>query len=128
MKSEKTTIQKRYKNLISQKRFEFPEKGKPLNIPYTHGVYIIYKGKKVLHVGRTHRGKKGLHQRICNHLYGSSSFTKEHLKGVGKKLRKGYTYQHLEVKSDRQRALLEAYAVGTLCPVHLGLGNQTNPS
>jgi hypothetical protein len=123
MKSEKTTIQKLYKNLTSQKRFAFPEKGKPLNVPCTHGVYIIRKGNKALHVGRTHRGKKGLHQRLSNHLHGASSFAIKSLGGVGEKLRKDYTYQYLEVKSDRQRALLEAYAVGTLCPVHLGLGN-----
>ena len=78
----------------------------------------------MLHVGRTHRGKKGLHQRLCNHLYGASSFTVEYLKGVGKKLRKDHTYQYLEVKCDRQRALLEAYATGIECPEYLGLGKK----
>jgi len=124
MKSEKTEIQNLHKNLISQNRSKFPEKGKPLNVPCTHGVYIIRKGNKVLHVGRTHRGKKGLHQRLSNHLHGASSFAVEYLKSMGEKLRKGHTYQYLEVKGDRQRALLEAYAVGTLCPVHLGLGKK----
>ena len=123
MRSEKTIVQTLFDNLINKQKYLFPERGKPSNIPHTHGVYIIQKGNEVLHIGRTHRGKKGLHQRLCNHLYGASSFTKEYLDGDGKELRKGYTYQYLEVKEDRHRALLEAYAVGTLCPKHLGLGN-----
>lgn len=124
MKSEKTTIQQLFKNLIAQEKFAFPERGRPLNVPQTHGVYIIRKGSTVLHVGRTHRGRNGLRQRLCNHLYGASSFTLEYLGGAGEKLRKGHTYQYLEVKNDKRRALLEAYAIGTLCPEHLGLGKR----
>jgi hypothetical protein len=86
-------------------------------------VYIIYKEEVVLHTGRTLRGKDGLQQRLKNHLHGSSSFTVEYLKGKGATLREGgYTYQYLELGDSRKRALLEAYAIGTLCPEHLGLG------
>jgi hypothetical protein len=48
----------------------------------------------------------------------------KHLKGVGKKLREGHTYQYLKVRKRRQRALLEAYATGTLCPEYLGVGKK----
>ncbi len=86
-------------------------------------MYIIRKGETVLHVGRTLRGQDGLHQRLKNHLHGSSSFTREYLKGKGATLREsGYVYQFLELEDSRKRALLEAYAIGTLCPEHLGLG------
>jgi hypothetical protein len=60
-----------------------------------------------------------------NHLQGSSSFTNDYLKGKGAPLREeGYTYQYLELEDPRKRALLEAYAIGTLCPKHIGLGKQ----
>ena len=40
-----------------------------------HGVYIIYSPNgRVTHVGRTVRGKRGLRQRLNNHLHGASSF------------------------------------------------------
>jgi hypothetical protein len=86
-------------------------------------VYIIRKEETVLHVGRTLRGRDGIHQRLKNHLHGSSSFTNEYLKGNGAILREdACTYQYLELEDPRKRALLEALAVGTLCPKHIGLG------
>ena len=121
-KSEKAIIEQLFKKLLAQEIWAFPERGGPLSIPCKHGVYIIRKGKSVLHVGRTLRGKNGLRQRLSNHLHGQSSFTIKYFKGVGRKLRKGHNYQYLEVRSSRQRALLENYAVGSLCPKHLGLG------
>jgi hypothetical protein len=42
---------------------------------------------KVLHVGRTPRGKKGLRQRLNNHLHAGSSFTLKYLDGHGARLR-----------------------------------------
>jgi hypothetical protein len=86
-------------------------------------VYIIYKEGVALHVGRTPRGKGGLRQRLKNHLHGSSTFTVKYMQGKGATLREGgYTYQYLELEDSRKRALLEAYAIGTLCPEYLGLG------
>ena len=122
MTTDRRVVKRLFKELCAQPRLLFPEERRPLNAPYKHGVYFIRKGQKVLHVGRTARAKGGLHQRLSNHLHGSSSFTNEFLDGAGKKLRHGYTYQYLEVKDRRHRALLEAYAIGTLCPAHLGLG------
>ena len=123
MKSKQIEVQKLFKNLCDQTLQPFPKKREPLNAPTTHGVYVIRKGSKVAHVGRTLRGKHGLHQRLSNHLQGASSFTQNYLNGSGSKLREGYTFQHLEVKGPRLRALVEAYAIGILCPEHLGLGD-----
>lgn len=124
MISESQKIKDLFTELCEQSGLSFPQHRKALNAPSQPGVYIICKGKTVLHVGRTLRGKGGLHQRLKNHLHGSSSFTNNHLKGKGDILRKnGYTYQYLKVKSPRLRALLEAYSVGHLCPKHIGLGD-----
>jgi hypothetical protein len=116
-------IENLFRKLCDQPRRSFPQEHQRLDAPLRHGVYIIRKGEAVLHVGRTLRAKDGLHQRLTNHLHGSSSFTEEYLKGHGEILRgTQYTFQYLEVPDQRKRALLEAYAVGQLCPVHLGLG------
>ena len=83
----------------------------------------IREEEVVLHVGRTQRGKNGLRQRINNHLHGASSFHIEYLKPKRINLRSAqYTYQYLELADARKRALLESYAVGTLCPKHIGTG------
>ena len=102
----------------------FPPPGSRLDASIEHGVYIIYSPpptRKVVHVGRTYRGSKGLRQRLKNHLHGSSSFTKEYLNGHGRKLRRGYSFRYLIERSARRRALLEAYASRCLCPAHLGV-------
>jgi len=122
MTPENALIKKLFNDLCAKPITTFPKEREPLEAPCSHGVYIIRKDDKVLHVGRTHRAKNGLRQRLYNHLYGQSSFTEKHLHGSGKEMRKGYTYQYLEVSDPRHRALLEAYAVGILCPEHLGLG------
>ncbi len=123
MNHEGQIVKKLFGRLCKQERLSFPEKYQPLNAPSKMGVYIIRKNKTILHVGRTHSGKKGIHQRLRDHLYGSSSFTKKYLHGNGTTLReKGYTYQYLELDDSRKRALLEHYAIGTLCPEHLGTG------
>jgi len=119
---EKRVVQKLFKKLCAQSQCTFPQHRQLLNAPKEPGVYVIRKGRVVLHVGRTPRGKGGLHQRLKNHLHGSSSFTREYLNGMGANLRTGHTYQYLLVRNPRQRALLEAYAVATLCPKHIGVG------
>jgi hypothetical protein len=60
---------------------------------------------------------------LKDHLHGNSSFTNEYLKGDGSILRRGYMYKYLIILDPRERALVEALAVGTLCPLHLGLGD-----
>jgi hypothetical protein len=111
-----------FRKLINADRCTFPPQETWEKIPNKQGVYIIYapRIKKVVHVGRTYRGKAGLRQRLKNHLHGSSSFTVEYLKREGKKLRSGYTFRYLRLRPWRRRALLEAYATGSLCLAHIG--------
>jgi hypothetical protein len=126
MISESRRVEKLFDELKRRRRSFFPQKGRSLNAPSEHGVYIIRDGNTVLHVGRTLYGKKGLKQRLMNHLQGSSSFTNGYLRGRGARLRKGgYTYQYLEVEDRRLRALLEAYAIWRLCPEYLGVGERS---
>ena len=123
MSLEAREIDDLFELLSSQPKRHFPLQGQPLDASTMHGVYIIYRGDTVLHVGRTYRGKKGLHQRLYNHLHGSSSFTNDYLNGEGSILRKAeYSYQYLVLEDARKRALLEAYATGKLCPEHIGVG------
>lgn len=90
-------------------------------VPMIHGVYIIHRiNGTVLHVGRTYRAKKGLKQRLNNHLKGVSSFMKRYNKISVNSLKKCY-FRFIPVKNDRMRALLELYAAAMLCPKYLGL-------
>jgi hypothetical protein len=123
MKKESQIVKMLFDKLCVQPKRSFPRFREPLDAPPKPGVYVIHKNETVLHVGRTLRGRNGIQQRLKNHLHGSSSFTNEYLKGKGSTLREdGYTYQYLVLEDPRKRALLEAYAVGTLCPEHIGLG------
>lgn len=103
----------------------FPKAGARLDAPNEQGVYVIYsRTGKVLHVGRTYRGTNGLRQRLNNHLHAASSFTQSYLNGHGARLRSGYKFKFLTVPKPRQRALLEALAIGLLCPAHLGVSER----
>jgi hypothetical protein len=120
---EQRTVRKRFDTLINATPHSFPKKGERLDAPKKPGVYVIYDPKgKVVHVGTTPRAKNGIHQRLGNHLNGPSSFKRDYLGGDGSKLRTGYSYRCLPVNDPRRRALLEAYAIGCLCPKHLGVG------
>lgn len=118
--------QKKIRNLFAllknAEHHLFPPK-KGVDAPEKQGVYLILspKSKKVLHVGSTYRGAKGLRQRLNNHIYGGSSFTARYLDHKGSRLRGRYWFSYLEVRSPRHRALLEAHAAGMLCPAHIGL-------
>jgi excinuclease UvrABC nuclease subunit len=119
--SERSHLSRLYKKLVGFERRSFPGPKKKINAPDRQGVYLIRSPSgKVLHVGRTYRGKRGLAQRLKNHLHGSSSFVKECFDSKGSKLRRGYTFQFVEVEHPRLRALLEAYTTGQLCPKHIG--------
>ncbi|HYN81831.1 MAG TPA: GIY-YIG nuclease family protein [Gemmatimonadaceae bacterium] len=123
MPFEPPKIRKLFQSLRGASRFAFPRRRERIQAPDKHGVYIIFSPRgAVLHVGRTLRGKRGLRQRLKNHLHGSSSFTIQYLKGKGSRLRSGYEFSFIEISDARTRALLEAYAVGRLCPKHLGVG------
>jgi hypothetical protein len=123
MAKELEKIQRLYKTLLEVENYKFPNSGKKLEAPTDQGVYVIYDpNDKVLHVGKTSKAKKGLRQRLQNHLQGQSSFTQKHLRGSGKKLRGKYTFKYVKVDDPRLRTLLEAYALSHLCPIHLGVG------
>src|SRR5262249_28862599 len=120
---ERREILRLFRELCRQSRHKFPLQRVKLDAPYALGVYVIYDPTdRVVHVGRTPRAKGGLHKRLYDHLSGASSFTNEYLNGDGSQLRGAYSYQYLEVADARKRALLEALAIGCLCPAHLGLG------
>lgn len=121
--TEGKRVAKLFAQLEAAEVREFPLAKGHVEAPRTHGVYIIRDARRrVSHVGRTLRGSGGLHRRLRNHLAGKSSFVKIHLKGHASKLREGFTYQYLEIKDERQRALVEHFATAVLCPLHLGLG------
>jgi hypothetical protein len=101
----------------------FPFPRKKLYASTQKGVYVIYSPTNVVvHVGSTPWARKGIAQRLRDHMAGNSSFTINYLKGAGHKLRGKYKYRCLVVPSGRQRALLEAFAIGHLCPRHIGHG------
>ncbi len=101
----------------------FPALGEKLVAPKRQGVYVIYSPRgKAVHVGRTPRAKGGIKQRLGNHMNSSSPFTKKYLKGGGSKLRGRYKFRCMVVGNRRRHAFLEAYAIGHLCPAHIGLG------
>ena len=122
IKPREKIVESDFRKLIGQRCKPFPKVGFVDDVPDKQGVYVIYSPRngRVVHVGRTYRGKKGLRQRLRNHLQGASSFTKEFLKGDGSRLRRGYEFQYLTLSPWRRRALLEFYATGILCPLHLG--------
>lgn len=75
MNIENQEVKKLFNELCAQPKRSFPQYRQPLEAPSKPGVYIIRKEETVLHVGRTLRGRDGFHQRLKNHLHGSSSFT-----------------------------------------------------
>jgi hypothetical protein len=125
MTLEAKVIVELFGKLCAANRLPFPVRGSKLVAPNGHGVYIIYSPDgHVMHVGRTVRGKEGLFQRLNNHLQGKSSFTRKQFNRVGALLCGTHSYAFLEVADSRTRCLLESYAIGCLCPIHLGLGDK----
>ena len=123
MMGERQEIIMLFESLLQQPKHIFPKLQHSLDVSVKHGVYIISRDEDVLHVGRTIRAKGGLQQRLKNHLQGKSSFARAYLSGDGNQLRrKGFAYQYLEVPDPRKRTLLEALAIGKLCPKHIGVG------
>jgi hypothetical protein len=73
--------------------------------------------------GRDARARRGIRQRLFDHLQGRSAFTKRRFKYRGYMLRSGYKFRYLIVENPRDRALLEPYAIGCLCPAFIGYGD-----
>jgi hypothetical protein len=120
---ESKEIQQTFSKLECAPLMKFPDPRGRLEAPNERGVYIIYSPQdEVLHVGSTPTGKGGLAQRLRDHLNGKSSFTRAQFEGNGSVLREGYRYRYLVVSNGRQRALVEALGIGSLCPEHIGCG------
>jgi GIY-YIG catalytic domain-containing protein len=104
-----------FRKLKRAERQSFPKQGGMTDVPDEPGVYIVYspRSRRVFYVGKTARAT--LRKRFESHLYGRS----EH---HGSKWRNGYEFRCLPVRSARHRTLLEAYAIGCLCPKYLGTG------
>ena len=130
MKNENRHIEELFKRLIRDTIFHFPKDGstRDVGVPSKPGVYVIYSPTDttdtIVHVGRTQRARGGLRQRLDEHLHGQSSFTDKYLRGKGSELRSGYKFRYLVVDNPRERGLLEALAIGKLCPEHFGLGEK----
>jgi hypothetical protein len=123
MNRDRETVTALFGKLRRAQRRRFPKLREKLDAPTGLGVYVIFDPKgSVAHVGRTPRAAGGIAQRLRNHMAGASSFTNKKLKGKGFKLRGKYEFSCIEVKNERHRALLEAYAIGVLCPKHIGTG------
>lgn len=112
-----------FKELLHAEERIFPELREMLDAPKEQGVYVIFGPRgRVVHVGRTPRAKDGIHQRLKNHMSGLSSFTYNYLEDDGNWLRGRYKYKFIVVRNKYIRAYLEAYAIGKLCPAHIGVG------
>ena len=133
MKHELKAVKALFAKLKRAQLQTFPEHRQKLDTPVRRGVYVIYspRGQKAFHVGSTPTARGGIKQRLrgyMGHKTGKraySSFVKYYppLGGAGSKLRGKYRFGYLEVDCARQRTLLEAYAIGHLCPAHLGVGD-----
>ncbi|WP_339143167.1 hypothetical protein [Croceitalea sp. MTPC5] len=115
-------IKELHRSLICSELYTFPKKGK-VNVSSKHGVYVIYsQTDQVLHVGMTPSGKKGLNQRLYNHISKTGVFYREYLKPNDICLRGRGKYRYIEIDNPRLRALVEALTAGLLCPIHFGTG------
>ena len=121
--SDPANVRRHFQKLLREPKQNFPKVHERVQITKVQGVYVIYHPRgRVEHVGRTPRAANGISQRIRDHLHGRSSYTREQLEGNGSRLRNGYQFQYLAVADRRPRALLEAFAIGSLCPEHIGIG------
>lgn len=126
MTREQKAVRTLFERLVRAPLHEFPASRGRIDAPDRKGVYVIYCPRgTVLHVGSTPRARKGIGQRLKDHMAGQSSFTQKYFhrhKRKGPQLREGYSFRCLCVPDPRTRALLEAFAIGRLCPEHIGHG------
>lgn len=125
MTRERNRIDRLYRKLLDCEPVKFPRPRQMMNAPTDRGVYLILSPRgDVLHVGSTPRAANGIRQRLYGHLRNGSSFVKVYMKNDGERLRGGYQFKYVVVRSPRQRALLEAYSIGQLLPKHIGTGQR----
>lgn len=106
-----------FEQLIQQPLKTFPQLRQKADAPDSPGVYLIYAPKGELeHVGET----KTLVKRLGGHMRGASSYVEKSLNRAGAQLRQGYRFRYLIVDNPRWRMLLQAMAIGRLCPRHIG--------
>jgi excinuclease UvrABC nuclease subunit len=118
---ESKKVKKLVKKLEKAEILAFPEEGK-IELPEVEGVYaIVNKKDEVIHVGKTEGGLGGLFARLNGHLYGKSALRKAYLAPNEINLRNKCGVKWVEVKTERLRYLVEARAIGKLCPAYLPL-------
>lgn len=106
-----------FDKLIAQGQKPFPASRKKLDAPEEPGVYVIYDPDgNVDHVGES----SSIAERLRGHMGSSSSYVLKSLDGIGSQLRTGYKFRCLPVPEPRKRMLLQALAIGMLCPRHIG--------
>jgi len=122
MPTEHEQVKALFERLDQAPLHAFPSPRESIEAPATHGVYAVVAPDRirVLHVGRTVTGQRGLKHRLTNHLRGRSSFARLHLDGDPTTVRDCW-FKYVEVADARIRALLEAYAIGQYCPAHIGI-------
>jgi hypothetical protein len=115
---EQERIKTLFDQLVSAPLNDFPDRYTKFDAPPELGVYVIFSPLlEVLYVGRTTRTQYpgvsggGLRRRL-----------KTQRQKIG--FEPGSKFRYLIVIDARERALLEAYAIGFLCPKHLGLGDK----
>jgi excinuclease UvrABC nuclease subunit len=114
-------IKKLFKKLCKSEGVLVPKEGR-IELPETEGVYLLLNKKdEVLLVGKTEGGKGGLRSRINSQLFGASPFRKMYLLPSGTDIRKKHYVHCLAIESERDRILVEAYAMGKLCPEFIGM-------
>jgi hypothetical protein len=117
---EAAAIESMFSELMRAPTQSFPKAHSSPNAPKKAGIYVIHGPRgTVLHVGRG----CDIAQRVREHLFHRTSFTTQYLSGKGSALRnRGHSFRYLVVSDARNRALLEALAIGRLCPKHIGRG------
>ena len=117
---EAAAIESMFSELMRAPTQSFPKAHSSPNAPKKAGIYVIHGPRgTVLHVGRG----CDIAQRVREHLFIALPSPPQYLSGKGSALRnRGHSFRYLVVSDARNRALLEALAIGRLCPKHIGRG------
>lgn len=88
MKSEQESVRVLFIRLMRAPPQTFPRAREKLHAPDKQGVYVIHGPReRVLHVGRTPKARRGIAQRLRDHMCAASSFTNQYLEGDGARCR-----------------------------------------